>query len=201
MSTALCVLRSGGDFGPQHVQWLARQVPGLVCLADTGVPGVPTIRLRHSWPLWWPKLEAFDTALVPGDVWLIDLDTVVFEMPQQPAGTTVLRDFYRPHQMASGFMFLQEPDRERCWVEFTRAPERHMRECTRWPKWGDQGFLQPLLGHVAKWGDEIRSFKVHCAVRVPAGTKVVCFHGKPRPWHAGAAWIPPLRAATTEKMA
>src|SRR5690606_19762695 len=39
---------------------------------------------------------------------------------------------------------------------------------------------------------EIRSYKVHCHDGVPAGTGVVCFHGKPRPWQVRAEWIPAL---------
>ncbi len=98
-ATVVCVLRAGRDFAPRHVQWLAAQVPGLVCLSDQAVPGVRTIALRSSWPGWWAKLEAFDPELVPGDVLLMDLDTVVLELPALPSRTTVLRDFYRPQLM------------------------------------------------------------------------------------------------------
>lgn len=189
----LCVLRSGGDYGPEHVQWLARQVPGIVCLSDVFVHGVPTIPLRESWPGWWSKMEAFDPDLISGDVLLMDLDTVVLELPVMPDHTTVLHDFYRPRLMGSGFMFLKEADRVRCWQTFNRDPKRWMRECTTRERWGDQGFLHPLIGGSAKWGAEVRSFKVHCANGVPEGTKVVCFHGKPRPWDARQAWIPGMK--------
>jgi hypothetical protein len=197
--TRLCVLRRGKDFGPEHAQWLARQVPGLVCLSDQDVPGVPTIGLRTNWPGWWAKMNAFDTSLVPGDVWLIDLDTVVFEMPAQPQRTTVLSDFYRPRLMGSGFMFLTEADRARCFSAFTANPARHMRECTTRLRWGDQGFLNPLLADADRWGDEVRSFKVHCRSGVPRGTKVVAFHGQPRPWACGAAWVPALEQQGVEQ--
>jgi hypothetical protein len=193
-TTLLCVLRSGGDFAPGHVQWLAAQVPGLVCLADQAVPGVPTVALRTRWPGWWAKMEAFDTELVPGDVLLMDLDTVVLDLPQLPTVTTVLTDFYRPRLMGSGFMFLKAADRNRCWAVFNLDPERFMRECVTRGRWGDQGFLQPLIGGADRWGPEVRSYKAHCRDGVPRGTKVVCFHGRPRPWDAGASWVPPLVA-------
>ncbi len=190
--TKVCVLRSGGDFRPEHVQWLARQVPGIVCLSDVPVDGVKTIPLRMKWPGWWSKMEAFDTSLIAGDVLLIDLDTVVLDLPEMPSVTTVLNDFYRPQLMGSGFMFLTEADRARCWQAFNADPARHMRECVTRERWGDQGFLHPLIGHSARWGDEARSYKAHCKDGVPAGTKVVAFHGKPRPWHVRHEWIPPL---------
>jgi len=194
MTTRLCVLRSGGDFGPEHVQWLARQVPGLICLSDVAVPGVETVPMVHRWPGWWSKMGAFDPSLIPGDVLLIDLDTVVLEVPEMPAHTTVLSDFYRPTLMGSGVMFLEEADRARVWPAWMRDPDGHMRRCRTRLWWGDQGFLQPHIGRSPRWGSEVRSYKVHCRSGVPAGTKVVCFHGKPRPWHVQAPWIPALAA-------
>jgi hypothetical protein len=194
VTTVLCVLRKGKEFGPIHAQWLARQVPGIVCLSDQPVEGVQTIPLRTSWPGWWAKMEAFDTGLVRGDVLLMDLDTVVLELPAMPDRTTVLQDFYRPQLMGSGFMFLRESDRSRCWEAFKRDPWRHIKECARWPRHGDQGFLQPYIGNAAKWGAEVKSYKVHCRAGVPAGTKVVCFHGQPRPWAVRDEWVPSLEA-------
>lgn len=188
-----CVLRSGGDFGPEHVQWLARQVPGLVCLSDVSVPGVDWRPLEHDWPGWWAKMEMFGPTL-EGDVLMIDLDTVVLRLPDEPAHTTVLRDFTEPRVMGSGFMYVTAADRARVWAAWTADPKRHMRDNTRWPKWGDQGFLQDHIGAAAKWGDNVRSYKVHCRAGLPAGTDVVCFHGKPRPWAVRNDWAPPLAA-------
>jgi hypothetical protein len=191
----VCVLRVGKDFGPQHAQWLARQVPGIVCLSDQEVPGVETIPLRTKWPGWWAKMEALDARLIGGDVLLIDLDTVVFELPDMPRETTVLDDFYRPTLMGSGFMYLTEADRKRCFNLFCQRPELHMLRCGTRTRWGDQGFLNPLIGKSKRWGSEVRSYKLHCKDGVPHGTKVVCFHGKPRPWDVDADWIPPMKEA------
>lgn len=179
--TAFCVLRSGGDFKPEHVIRLSRQVPGLVCLSDVDVPGVPVIPLRSNWPGWWAKMEAFRPD-IKGDVWLIDLDTTVLSMPPRPAATTVLDDFNRPNLMGSGFMYLKEADRKPVWDEWIKDPEANMRRCRTRECWGDQGFLNPILGSCSRWGDSVRSYKLHCKHAVPEGTAVICFHGKPRPW-------------------
>lgn len=125
-----------------------------------------------------------------GDVLMMDLDTVVLEMPPEPRDTTVLRDFTEPMVMGSGLMYVREADRARVWDAWIKDPAKHMRDNRTWPKWGDQGFLQDHLGRCAKWGSEVHSYKVHCRDGVPKGTKVVCFHGKPRPWHVAADWIP-----------
>lgn len=191
-----CVLRSGGDFTAEHVQWLARQVPGLVCLSDVPVAGVETLPLQSDWPGWWAKMEMFGPSL-EGDVLMIDLDTVVRELPAQPAESTVLRDFTEPSVMGSGFMYVTAADRKRVWDAWLADPAGHMAACAKWPKWGDQGFLQDHIGSAAKWGGEVVSYKVHCRSGVPAGAKVVCFHGKPRPWAVKAAWVPPLHELPT----
>lgn len=192
--TPICVLRSGGEFTPAHVQWLAAQVPGLVCLSDVEVPGVPVIPLRYGWPGWWSKLELFRPG-IEGDLLYLDLDTVVLgDLSEFDVGTTtVLRDFYAPDRMGSGLMYLTEMDRPQVWASFTQDPERHMRECVTQERWGDQGFLQGVLV-AQRWQDvlpgRVVSYKAHCAGGVPSGAKVVCFHGKPRPWEIAAGWVP-----------
>lgn len=200
MVTKACVLRSGGDFRPEHVQWLARQVPGLVCLSDVDVPGVETIRLQTDWPGWWAKLEMFGP-LLRGDVLMLDLDTVVREMPLMPTRTTVLRDFTQPDVIGSGFMFVTATDRARCWEAFKRDPVGIMASCTKWPRWGDQGFLMDHLAAAQRWQDvaKVYSYKVHCRSGVPSDAQVVCFHGKPRPWDVRDAWVPPCNATPARR--
>lgn len=83
--TALCVLRSGGRYRPVWAERLAaglrRHVPGVgrvLCLTDHdgAIPGCDAVALRHGWPGWWSKMEAFRPGLVDGPALLLDLDTV-----------------------------------------------------------------------------------------------------------------------------
>lgn len=180
--TPVCVLRSGGDFRPVHAQALAQQVPGLVCLSDVDVPGVPCIPLAYDWPGWWAKMCAYDAHVFGGDMLLMDLDTIVLRMPELPNVTTVLPDFYRPHLMGSGFLYVTEADRARIWDEWMRDPAAHMARCVTAAAWGDQGFLHPIIGATGRWGSNVVSWKVHCKAGIPETADVVCFHGKPRPW-------------------
>lgn len=189
MVTNVCVLRSGGDYGPEHVRWLAKQVPGLVCLSDVQVQGVETVPMLYGFPGWWSKLELFSDA-IDGDLMYFDLDTVVFDVPKVDK-TTVLRDFYYPETMNSGLMYIAQEDKVRVFEDFMRSPSLHMRRHT---VGGDQAFLQQHLGDCQKWQDVARvvSFKAHCQQGLPEGTQVVCFHGVPRPWHVIAPWVPVL---------
>lgn len=184
MTTILTVLRSGGDFKPEHVQRLAKQVPGLVCLSDTRITGVPIIPLTYTWPGWWAKMEAFKPS-IKGDVLLMDLDTLVIRMPEIPKETTVLSSNREPERMNSGFMYLTEEDRSMCWSHWIKNPKEHMRRCVTREEWGDQGFLQPYIGNRARWGNNFVSWKHHCKKGIPDRADVVVFHGKPRPWDVG----------------
>lgn len=197
MVTLVCALKAGGDFRPEHVQWLARQVPGLVCITDETVEGVETRKPVMDLPGWWTKLNAFSPDVLKGDMLLIDLDTVILRMPEMPNRTTVLRDWNRPGKIGSGFIYVTEADRERVWNAFVADPKAHMR---RHHAAGDQGFIGEQLPDAAHWGDDsVRSYKVHCRQGLPTGTDVVCFHGKPRPWAANEPWVPKMTETVETK--
>lgn len=203
MVTPVCVLRSGGDFLPEHVQRLARQIPGLVCLSDATVEGVPCIPLAYKWPGWWSKMELFRPDL-SGDILYFDLDTVIVGDLSELASlgrTTLLSDFYYPERPASGLMYLAESDRAKVWAAWIADPNEAMRKCMRH---GDQQFIGEVLHDAQRFQDvlpgRVVSYKVHVAKglnkrsigngNVPDGASVVCFHGRPRPWHLKAEWVP-----------
>jgi hypothetical protein len=83
--TLITVLRSGGRYNPSWVERLARgarkHVAGLdrvVCLTDYAhqIEGVETAALRHDWPTWWSKFEAFRPDICDNVNVLCDLDTL-----------------------------------------------------------------------------------------------------------------------------
>lgn len=198
MVKVICVLRRGVDYGPEHVQWLARQVPGLICLADCAVDGVPTIPLLHDWPGWWSKMELFRPD-IGGDLLFFDLDTVVFGHPDefiQAAGgkTTMLSDFLFPQHPASGLMYIAQRDKERVWDEWLRDPSEHMRHPEGRGTKGDQGFLGRVMPDVQRWQSVMPGiYGYNSSVRrtgLPADARVVCFFGNPRPWDSGRDWVP-----------
>lgn len=197
----LCVLRSGGEYGPEHVRWLARQVPGLAVLTDVPVSGVPNFALVSDWPGWWAKMELFRPDL-PGDVLYFDLDTVVLGgLDQLEVGrTTVLRDFYRPGSIGSGLIYIEHRHKREVIEKFLVDPARHMAECRTRENWGDQGFLRKALPEFALWQDLrpdlVWSYKADIVAKRKTPRGVVCFHGKPRPWAVNEDWVPRLREAS-----
>jgi hypothetical protein len=190
------VLRSGGEYRPEHVARLAGQVrvhlseAQIACFSDVDVP-VERIPLRHDWPGWWAKMEIFRPD-VDGDLLFMDLDTAIVGSLADmaaAAGPVIMRDVYRPHGMQSSIMAIPHKIKEQVWAAFTAASERHMQ---RYRRGGDQAFLE---NHTSirwrLWQDicpgQLVSYKadVKRLGHVPAGARAVVFHGKPRPWEVG----------------
>ena len=189
----LTVLRGGGEYHVGHVEKLRdqcmRHAPGIefACLSREDVPG--KIEALHDWPHWWCKMEMFR---LPGPVLYMDLDTVITGNLGPLLDTalskqfTVLRDF-NPHarDMGSGLM-AWSGDMGDLYRAFKADPARHMAENNSGRWLGDQGFIERHTSARSYWQVEcpgaVVSWKKHCQVGIPGGARVVCFHGKPRPW-------------------
>lgn len=182
MQTNICVLKSGGDFKPEHVQRLAKQVPDLVCLSDVEIQGVKTIPLEYEWPKWWSKINLFSPYL-QGDLFYIDLDSTVINMPVMPDVTTVLTDFGDNNVIATGLMYIKQDDKAIVWDNFIANPNKAMSEHISWPS-GDGGFINKFYYDKQRWQDiaKVYSYKVHCGKGYPSDAEIICHHGKPRPW-------------------
>lgn len=186
--TILTVLRGGGEYEPWHVDRLRQQ-------CEAFAPGIPFRcmgdgdGLRHDWPGWWAKIEAFRA---PGPVLYMDLDTTVcgdlFPLldAAQRHDFIALRDFNPTvRAMGSGLMAWRG---DLSWLcrKFEADPAGYMAACNT-PRWfGDQGFVDRYIGARDYWQSvtpgAVVSYKKHCRDGVPEGARVVCYHGKPRPW-------------------
>ncbi|MER8792389.1 hypothetical protein NKH71_31995 [Mesorhizobium sp. M0983] len=197
MKTVACVLRSGGEFEPRHVVRLLDQVnahlPGAKfhCFSDVDVQGVEVIPLQHEWPGFWAKMELFRPEL-PDDWLFFDLDTsIVGSLADMAAveGPVILNECYWPGGVASGIMAIPHSIKAAVWEAFTAAPADHIQ---RFAIGGDQAFLGSCRGVDWRlWQDicpgQLCSYKIDVQRlgHVPAGVRVVYFHGKPRPWEVG----------------
>lgn len=209
MAWVATVLRSGGCYRPEHVERLASQLRKygheLHCFSNVEVPNL--IPLNHFWPGWWSKMELFRSG-IEGDFLYLDLDsTVVGNLDELLAQKrlTLLRDFYRPKLLASGVMFIPENVRRPIWKLWMQDPSRWMKENRIQ---GDQGFLGKVVQSCNTWQDvlpgSVVSYKVHVRQTkrdsesgtgvVPDGAKIVCFHGKPRPWEVSELDVAPKHA-------
>lgn len=103
----------------------------------------------------------------------------------------MLSDFYVPERLASGVMYIPNDVRKIIWDVWSDGPISHM-ETHR----GDQEFIAQTIGHMCDrfdflFPDLICSYKAHVIKDYPnhlnplkidpTKSKVICFHGKPRP--------------------
>lgn len=197
MTAVFCVLRSGGDYGPEHVIRLQRQVLAhlpdaeFFCLSDIRIDGVSTMPLKFDWPGWWAKMELFRPS-IKGSLLFFDLDTSIVGGLADIADVdrlAIMRDVYRPAGLQSSMMFLTEAARERVWLEWINRPQHWM---TIYRRGGDQAFLERFwLERAARWQDalpgQVVSYKADRIGErgIPDDARVVIFHGKPRPWQVG----------------
>lgn len=206
------VLKAGKDFNPHHAVWLAKQIAAFhpeaefVCLTDTRIdhPEITEIYMPRPWAGFWSKMNLYNPELLPGDVFYLDLDSVVVGPIDDLVAldrSTGLRDFYHPRLLASGMLFIREEDKAPIYDAFVHQPAHWINVCRTRARWGDQGFLENFRDRFDHWQDvrpgRVCSYKVHCkrnGGKIPDGVSVVCFHGIPRPWDAAQSldWVPPL---------
>ncbi|MHB2169962.1 hypothetical protein [Alsobacter sp. R-9] len=198
MLTVACVLRSGGEYLPHHVvrlregvrRWL-EQPFRFVCLADTPIPEVNCVLLRHDWPRWWAKLELFRPGVLSGRVLYLDLDTdIVGPLDDLVDGHrfTVLRNFWTETgtRIGSGLM-AWNCDLSPLYETF-RGHARDFMNLPQTPdNLGDQGFIQrhspvPMDRWQDRFPGRVVSFRRHCTRGVPPGASIVCYGGPVRPW-------------------
>jgi len=190
----LTVLRSGGNFRPEHVYAVQRMceehLPNtpfqFFCLTDLELD-CPTIKLAHGWPGWWSKLELFKQL---GPCLYFDLDVIITgnidDLVASISSTDVcmLRDQWYKCSMNSTMMYW-DGDLTRLYDKFSLNPDVYMKKFR-----GDQNFIGSYIGKhewIQNLSDEsVVSFKFnikHGKLYNPDLHKIVFFHGRPRPWN------------------
>ncbi len=200
-----CVLRSGGEYQPNHVEYLFRQLEQVisnpyqfVCLTDMDLnySGIITIKLKHNWPGWWSKIELFR---LTGFVIAFDLDTVFFgnidsfiKEVSQTSDFYLLESFRPPKRGISGIMAWNGD-----WRQFYRQFD-YKKDSRRYR--GDENYISAKLkggnfpvSFVQDSLDGVYSWKRHCKGTVPKDCNILVFHGKPRPWQVPEVWNPMLK--------
>ncbi len=195
------VLKTGGEFHENHVEWLQRQIGfPIICLTNSIQPmnNVRSVKLKHNLNGWWSKIEMFRDDLYLGNFLYVDLDTVflkgfpkwLFKLNE----THVLKDMLGGDHMNSGLMFLMEKDRAGIFKDFMADKDGYINTLT-----GDQDYLARFLGNSKRFQvsfpRKIISYKADVLGQKPQGggltsADIICFHGKPRPWDCQECWVP-----------
>lgn len=202
--TVACVLRSGGQYGPEHVAGLAAQVAHwlpearFVCLSDVEVP-CERVELQTDWPGWWAKIELFRH--FKGRTLYLDLDTVIVKDPR-PLVTgefLMIQNWVYQHLLASGVMSW-DGDYSHIADEFEKVKDEVIATYVTREQWGDQAFIAEHAGKVRPfpWG-EIAGYRYQRPMNTPpARARIVAFNGTHVPWKGPAwarRWWPSLSAS------
>lgn len=160
MTTLLTVLKSGGRYDAGWVDRLhrgaRRSIPGLdrvVCLSDLpiAVPGVELIPLRHDWPAWWAKFEAFRPEVSDDLTILCDLDTVFCGDASAitDEGSAAMEDYFLKGRLSTALMRWRGAAFADLYETFKAEPQRWMMpgSCGAVPNsvHGDQVVVDHLL--------------------------------------------------------
>ena len=154
-------------------------------------------------PGWWQKLVLFKPLdQLKGRVLYLDLDTIITgsldEMAAYSGDFIIVKPFYRASGFMSSVMAFESGFGRQVWTRFMEDPQAAMDICAPLPErkgaWGDQRWLEICVDQADYWQDlypgQMVSFKANVLPqqRIPADTRVILFHGEPRPHEAGD-WV------------
>lgn len=171
----------------------AGTVGEFVCFTDDAAgldPAIVARPLPEGLRGWWAKLWLFSPGLFPdGDrILFFDLDTLIIgpidDLVAYEGDFAILRDFWRPGGRQSSVMAWRSGFGHRLWLEYEAAGRPAD------DPGGDQAWIE-----ARERGDTLQdvfrgivSYKAHCHPYPPKGTRIVVFHGEPRP-HAAGGWV------------
>lgn len=147
---------------------------------------------------WWNKLALFSPGMFPSGDRIVysDLDTIVTGDLSDIAGYrgkfAIMRDPYHPQHVGSSLMSWEAGTLDHIWTTWDRGgrPQFDPR--------GDQRWIETMQPQGDYWQDfvpgQVASYKVDCwkQGRIPPDTRVLMFHGLPRPHETKAAFIEEL---------
>ena len=193
----ITVLRSGGDFNPNHVYKIKEMCEknikinhSFLCLTDFDNLDCDSIKLEHNWRGWWSKMEMFK---LEGPCLFFDLDNIIRQditdiiEGLKGVGFAML-DIHWRDIFSSSIMYWDE-DARYIYKKFAKDPMKYMHSA--WGRLeGDQGFVlkeanpKGIQSHT-KCEERVVSFKKDLNFGKkfnPDLHSIVHFHGRPRPW-------------------
>jgi len=202
MLTVVCI-KWGNRYGPEYVNKLRAMVARnlsvphcFVCLTDDP-RGLNCHVLMLTEPLrgWWQKVTLFkaDPYGLTGRLLFLDLDVVItgsLDALLDYGGGAVngfvgVTDFCRPALYNSSVFLLNAGSHPEVWRDFNGTVMERMH--------GDQDWISSKIHGAPTWPRcWIRSYKFdYQEEKLTPGTRVVVFHGQPKPHECGG-WVPEL---------
>ncbi len=203
-----CILKSGGDYTPDDVLRLQKQVKKwldfphrFVCYSDMAFEDCEIISLEKGYPGWWSVPEVYRTT---GPTIVTGLDTVILGdiTPLAELANVLFEDeFYllkafHPRRAAQGVLIngimVWNGDFSWLWENFDYAKHSKLYR-------GDMEYSIPQLTNnedvnlfaLQDAMPGIYSYKFDCLPfnKVPDDAKIIVFHGNPRPQEVTEPWM------------
>jgi hypothetical protein len=207
------VLRTGGEYSPCHVYNLRDMCRDFlpthqfICLTDTELSNIDTVRLQRDWLGWWSKLELFK---LKGPCLYFDLDTVLVNDCSSLVDALKGKWFatlYDPntdpvnYELGSGIMYWEDD------MQFLYSDFNYAQDCMAG---GDQAYIRKRLEEkgllknvslIQQLTTGVVSFKVNNVTSVDPSHKIIYFHGRPRPWEQNKIPYPNLKTRSKHETA
>jgi len=141
---------------------------------------------------WWNKLSLFKDGLFPeGDrILYLDLDTVITsgldEIIKYDGEFAILRDFLRQEGCQSSVMIWKAGNNIEIWEQWVAAGKPQT-------EYGDQIWIEKIVHPdylQDLYPDYFVSYKLSAIKEPPKNSKMVIFHGQPRPDEIIDGWVP-----------
>lgn len=204
----------GGKYSDYYVKRLQTEVAlnlshphRFRCITDRDIEGVDCVPFSESYPGWWSKVELFKRQDGP-NIWL-DLDVVITgsldwlvdKYGREPmaapsnwaqsghGGVQSSVMVWNPCGMTRKIFDLYDPEDPRLnnWPPTTGMTEAGP------AVWGDQEWYTLLRDRgdirVTPIVEGVKSYKYHCRSGLPSDTRIVVFHGDPKPDRVKADWF------------
>lgn len=146
----------------------------------------------HDTPIvgWWNKLSLFrPTIILKGQVLFFDLDTIILgsikDFAEYRGKFAIMRDPYYPQHHGSAIMSWQAGQLDHIWTTWDRGGRPQFAPA------GDQKWIETMQPEADFWQDmfpgQVLSYKAHIRPigYIPERTRIVAFHGKPKPHEMG----------------
>lgn len=182
MLTVACVFKESETYKRSHVDRLEQLVAHhmsqpykFVCVDDSELPG------------WWAKIDLFRPGRFRGRVLYLDLDTTVIggldDLANYPPAFAAIGNFAEIKEankarFNSSVMAWDADDAGHLFTEFTASVMDRMK--------GDQDWISERMLDAQEFpADWCVSYKVRRYLKLrtlPTDARVICYHGKPKPW-------------------
>ena len=190
MLTVSCV-NWGTKYSPRYVEILQAMVERnltipnrFVCFTDRPENyRCETRKIPPGLKGWWPKVWLFSRDLFEDRMLFLDLDVAITgnldELVNVPSKFCIISDWHLDSYNSSVFVMDKNAHPE-VWEDFNSTKGYA----------GDQDWITEKIPYAAVFPSQwCVSYRSHAQPGVPRGTKVICFHGEPKPDSFPSEWV------------